>query len=95
MKVYYTIKISLHSSQISTLSPGKAVNYPVSTLYGLIIVTEQQQQQTREIKLRQNSAEYVRLEDLVDYDKLTKIIKRQKVLVSQPCLTNDLLLARR
>ena len=95
MKVYYTIKSSLHSSQISTLSPGKAVNYPVSTSYGLIMVIEQQEHQsTREIRLRQNSAEYVRLEDLVDYDKLLKIIKRQKVQVSQPYGTNDLLLAR-
>ena len=64
-------------------------------VYGLIIATEQQHQSTREIRLRQNSAEYVRLEDLVEYDKLLKIIKRQKVQVSQFCVANALLLARR
>ena len=64
-------------------------------VYGLTIVTEQQNQSTREIRLRQNSAEYVRLEDLVEYDKLLKIIKRQKVQVSQFCVANALLLARR
>ena len=59
-----------------------------------MVIEQQEHQSTREIRLRQNSAEYVRLEDLVDYDKLLKIIKRQKVQVSQPYGTNDLLLAR-
>ena len=88
MKVYYTIKNNPLSSKIGTKSPEKAVDYHVSSHHHLIFVTEHQHQSIREIRLRQNSAEYVRLEDLVEYDKLLKIIRRQKVQVSQPCLTN-------